>query len=593
MKHKLIMIVLAIIFGFLGFGVLIGIVNNQAQAMTLTPSWLQVGGNGLGDPLNQQIATLEVFGDYIYAGVCHTTLPANTHTTQIWRSRNGVNWEKVDERTLNGPGDMVTFNGRLYAGSWDGYVWSSADGTTWTEDITNGFDGTGQGIARFMVYGGKLYASTWNGTTGTEVWRTSNGTDWEIFIDEGLSNNPQNSAAITSEIFNGYLYMGVVNESLTGGQLWRTNGITTTAIITDGFGITQNQAISSLAMFNHILYAGTYNTQGVQVWKSQNGSDWQKINSGFNNPNTAGENGLEVFRNRLYLTVENDSQGFEVWRTLDGSNWTVIGSFGLGYSSNHSSYWDNGIVVYKEKLYISTINWQLGGQIWQLTAEPYQTYMPCMIRACLTTYLDNFSNPSSGWPISEDSIAKLGYTNGEYQILIKDPQYLVYAYKEFQEKDVQIEVDVRPASHLNGGTGVVFSRSSLGYYLFDVSENWYTLWKRDSIGGQWTMLIDWTQSPALNPGYQTNRIKIVRAGDGISMYGNNQLLATVTDGTYHGTGLGMESEAYNNTPNYDGRFDNLSVYPGCFPPQLLSIPGAQTSLNKMYSMDPGIGGPTP
>ena len=587
MKHRLFLVGMAIIFGFVGVGVLLVVVGSQAQAAAPTPSWLQVGGNGLGDPENKQIATLAVFGDYLYAGAWH--YDGISKTAQIYRTNTGLDWIKVDDRPVDGPADMIAFGGKLYAGSWDGYVWSSQNGLAWTEVITDGFDGSGQGIARFVVYKDELYASTW-GKSGTEVWRTSDGVHWDIFIDNGL-NDAKNSAAIASEVFNGYLYLGVVNDGITGGQVWRTNGITTTAIITNGFGITENQAISSLAMFQHMLYAGTYNLNGVQVWQSSNGITWQKINSSFNNPNTAGVNGLEVYRDRLYLTVENDSNGFEVWRTSNGSNWGVVGSYGLGYTSNHSSYWDNSTVVFKDKLYIGTINWPLGGQVWQMTGEPYQRYLACTLKgftAC-PVYTDDFSDPATGWPQGDDDYATVRYLNGEYQIIVKYDGDLVFAYGDFGSSNFRLEVDVRRAFNQAGAQGLVFNYDDDGFYLFEIdsSQGVYTLWRYDTYGSGWTMLIDWTSSSAILRNQSTNHLKIVRQGTNIFMYANGKLLTTKVDGTHMGTSLGMEAEAFST--NYDVRFDNLTVQTQCLNSAAISRPFSNASSFGIIKMEPRTG----
>lgn len=84
------------------------------------------------------------------------------------------------------------------------------------------------------------------------------------------------------------------------------------------------------------------------------------------------------------------------------------------------------------------------------------------------------------------------------------------------------------------------------------------------------MLIDWARSPAILTGFQSNHLINTLTEDSITLYANNQLLATYSDGTYHGTGLGMISEFFSG--NYNGHFNNLLVYPGCFLSQADSMP---------------------
>jgi hypothetical protein len=49
----------------------------------------------------------------------------------------------------------------------------------------------------------------------------------------------------------------------TGAELWRTDGVTWSPVITGGFGDINNVAISSLAAFNDHLYAGLLNEFAV------------------------------------------------------------------------------------------------------------------------------------------------------------------------------------------------------------------------------------------------------------------------------------------------------------------------------------------
>ena len=387
MQRKLILIGFVVICGVLSAGMLVGLVTHQAQAMPGASTWKQANVDGFGDPDNKQLPSMITFGDYLYTGAWHCCEAGITATAQIWRSSTGVDWEMVDDRLANGAASMLTFKGSIYAGSWDGIVWSSPDGLTWTEVITDGFNGSNQGIARFTVFSDTLYASTWNGETGTEVWRTEDGAVYENFIDAGLDDDPNNEGAIASEVFYGFLYFGVVNDD-TGAQIWRTDGITTTAVITDGFGIAENWAISSLAVFSHSLYAGVYNPLGLQVWRSGNGTDWEQVTSELWDPLTREENGMEVFDGQLYLAVANYTTGMEVWRTSNGTEWEQVGFGGFGDANNNWTYWDNAMTVFNDNLYIAANNWPTGGEIWQLTDETYTTYLPLGFK--------NFSNVETG-----------------------------------------------------------------------------------------------------------------------------------------------------------------------------------------------------
>jgi hypothetical protein len=559
MKTRFLFTLLKVTIAIVIIVLLVGGVTRQAQAVPVGLTWLQVGGDGFGDSGNKQLASLAVFDGYLYAGAWH--LEGDVSTAQIWRTSNGTGWTKVDDRPVNGVGAMIVYKDALYASSWDGYIWRTDNGTDWTEVVTDGFGTPGQGVARFVTFQDTLYASTWNSTTGTEVWQTTNGTEWENFISGGLGTNPNNNGAIASEIFNGYLYLGVANEGGTGAQLWQIDGITATALVTDGFGDVNNLVISALASFHSRLYASTYNEQGVQVWKSENGSDWEKINFDFNNPLTAGMNSLQVFREKLYLTIQNDTTGMEVWRTADGNHWERVASGGFGDAFNHNPYWDNSVTPFMDKLYVATSNWQTGGEIWQMTPEPYQAFLPCIAKTCPPTFRDDFSKSSSGWPIYQDQYVKFAYVSGEYQILVKTAGRTEGVISDFGLNNYQLEVDVRPLTHLDGSPGLVFDFGAQGYYVFMIKTypdyGYYQLMRLDP--GGWHLIIPSAYSSYVNPNYASNHLKVIRNGNSIELYANGHLLASTIDGTYHGTYLGMVSFAYS-TGNYDTRYDNFAVY---------------------------------
>jgi uncharacterized repeat protein (TIGR01451 family) len=191
----------------------------------------------------------------------------------------------------------------------------------------------------------------------------------------------------------------------------------------------------------------------------------------------------------------------------------------------------------------------------------YQIFMPCLFKACVP-FVDDFSDPSSGWLIENYPEYSTAYLNEEYQILVKAENYMAFNWLDFGESDYRVEVDARPAGHLDGSLGLVFGGSDSGFYLFQLSNGGYGMWRieMDIDPWIWTTLIVWTDSPAIHSGSLTNRLKVVRKGASIELYANDQLLATLSDGTYNGSLLGVEAGTV--PANFDGRFDNFVVYTG-------------------------------
>lgn len=347
------------------YGSSVAVVSLLQESVQGSSPWQQLNQDGFGDN-NFQIPAMQEFEGYLYAGTWKNV--DEVISAEIWRTADSSNWEKVDERAHNGCADLVEYDGYLYCGSWDGVVWRSDDGITWQDVVTDGFGDPNNGIARFAVYNNLLYSGTWNGITGTQIWRTNDGTNWTKFGD-GLDPSDIVVGAISTEIFDGYLYWGTGNWE-TGAQLWRTDG-TTLTLMTEG----TSPAISSLAAFDGYLYAGVWDDVSAQVWRSANGSDWTPMVSFSDLGSGIREaNGLEVYDGMLYLVGANPDTGLEVWRTFNGTDWEQVGFVGFGDPSNGMSFWDNAITTFQGKLIISTNNYETGGEVWAYVPNVFEVY---------------------------------------------------------------------------------------------------------------------------------------------------------------------------------------------------------------------------
>ncbi len=219
--------------------------------------------------------------------------------------------------------------------------------------------------------------------------------------------------------------------------------------------------------------------------------------------------------------------------------------------------------------------------------DKYYTYLPCISNPCLPSFSDNFSNPASGWWTESGDDYSMEYLNGEYRITV-NPGWIAWSTLDFGLSDYRVEVDARAAGQLGGGVGLMFGLNNDGFYVFEISNGEYGLWRIASGPWTWTTLVDWTASSAIRGGNQTNRLKVARSGDNITLYANGQLLTTIYDGTYRGTELGMASDAYS--ASFDGRFDNFALYTGsCINAAAPVISQSQAAPVKRSSMGGGPG----
>jgi hypothetical protein len=331
-----------------------------------TPAWEQVNEDGFGDWLNLQLPSLAVFGEYLYAGTWHLNWDVWDTNAQIWRTADGETWEMVYDAPANGAASLIAYKDYIYAGSWaEGRVWRSHNGVDW-EDVPIDLGGSILDTAHFAAYKNALYLSSWNGPAGTEIWKTTDGTQWNRFGDV-QNGNPNNAGAIASAEFKGHLYWGVYNWE-EGAQIWRTDGDTIETIMTGGFGV-PIEVVSSLSRFGDYLYASGWidgETCQTQVWRTKNGMDWELVTS---MAGMGSASALEVIENQLVLVDENDDAGLEAWRTLNGVDWEQIASGGFDDPNNTWSFFENGVTVFRGKLYVATINWWNGGEVWRLCLE--------------------------------------------------------------------------------------------------------------------------------------------------------------------------------------------------------------------------------
>jgi len=296
---------------------------------------------GFGNGQNNGINHLLPFHGKLYAGVRNDYSGAS-----IYRTQDGDNWSAVMTggfpSALNaGVYRFEIFNDQIYAGTavWDydhgAEIWRSPSGDngTWELVVDNGFDSKDNYIFRSSaVYNGTLYFTALN--IDKDTWADTNG--------------------------------GIIIRSSTGAKdSW-------TKVALNGFGDKNNYVISGLVSFNGYLYASTtsFYWEGIQVWRCQscdNQASWEKVvDNGFGNVDNYGISNLIVYNDNLYLAIGNDMSGMEVWssRTGNSGDWAQLASGGFGNSNNASPYYNN-LCVFKDALYIGMENGINGAGIWK------------------------------------------------------------------------------------------------------------------------------------------------------------------------------------------------------------------------------------
>jgi hypothetical protein len=201
-------------------------------------------------------------------------------------------------------------------------IWRSGDGLNWEKVVENGFgDPKNTVVLAFESIGSYLYVGTRNEVTGGELWRSPDGSpgSWEQINADGF-DNADNTAVTSLVYFNGRFFAGTRNW-FTGAEIWQSiNGTDWTRVVNNAFGRGATSGwVDGLIVYHAALYAAVRSYQdGAQVWVSPNGNSWEQINPdgwGDNNiPHTGdGDTALAIVGNELYFGSLNVANGAELW----------------------------------------------------------------------------------------------------------------------------------------------------------------------------------------------------------------------------------------------------------------------------------------
>jgi hypothetical protein len=288
-------------------------------------NWVKAAQDSFGQGITiDHVDSFIVYNGYLYAG---------TDIGQIWRTQDGTLWTQatVTPGATQNITDFSIFGGYLYANQantpGNGQVYRTIDGVNWTNVFTYSAS-QDKYTHDLSVFQGRLYSDvgSYKGNLGAgagAIYSTANGTSWTQSSTDGFGNsNNTDISALTS--FNGYLYAGTFNAT-NGAEIWRTaDGVTWQKVVTGGFGSSNVKVIHKFVVYNNYIYASTEDdTDGGRIYRSSDGINWSLVNvSGFG---VASESqrvrSMFIFQGFLNATTENDDNGhgIEIWRLQTGT----------------------------------------------------------------------------------------------------------------------------------------------------------------------------------------------------------------------------------------------------------------------------------
>ena len=187
-------------------------------------------------------------------------LPPAPGAFEVWRSSDGINWEKVvgqDDAYGNGMG------------------FSLHDPVNLDNDV----------VTSVEVFEENLYLGTGHDYGKTSIWRTNNGTKWEKVLDfyemgERFNYYIWRMQSFHNKLFIGTLNLGdAANPGVTGAQIWFSetgnpnsfyplvlNGFDGKTIsFTNKLNLPKNCGIRSMSVFDDALFVGTASILSMPV----------------------------------------------------------------------------------------------------------------------------------------------------------------------------------------------------------------------------------------------------------------------------------------------------------------------------------------
>lgn len=172
-------------------------------------------------------------------------------------------------------------------------------------------------------------------------------------------------------------------------------------------------------------------------------------------------------------------------------------------------------------------------------------------------YEDNFSDPTSGWPVGQDDSGKTAYQDGAYLIRVDDTQLLLWVTAGYDLRNVLVGVSTRVDTSVGDGDFGLICRyqDSDNFYGLEVSEDGYTsIWKLRR--GKYVPLVQWRKLPPALRGLKTYALEAICLGTSLKLVVNGQVVAEAHDQAFSSGDVGMMVGS-GDTPGFGVLFDNF------------------------------------
>ncbi len=175
-------------------------------------------------------------------------------------------------------------------------------------------------------------------------------------------------------------------------------------------------------------------------------------------------------------------------------------------------------------------------------------------------YEDDFGDSTSGWDDTSDAYTLKRYGNNRYQIEISTSNLVAWGLANRDVADFEIEVEAKLEDGATENSyGLLFRfQDRENFYRFDISGDGYYLLSK-FVNGQWTTLIDWTESEYIDREDAANTLKVAAFGSTISLWVNDHFLASVEDDSLSHGNFGFFASTFGE-PYMWTSYDNLRMW---------------------------------
>jgi len=215
------------------------------------------------------------------------------------------------------------------------------------------------------------------------------------------------------------------------------------------------------------------------------------------------------------------------------------------------------------------------------TPIPTQTVTPTSTPTREYTVMleDDFSDPNSGWSVSEDELTSFAYENGFYSIMLFNKGYATWSTIGDSNEDVRVEVDIRNAELASAAEtyGVIcrVGSNNSDFYLAQLTElGNVQIWFHYND--------DWENLIRRGTGFQVdqleaNHLAFECIGDELTLFVNGELAVQVHDSRLANGEVGFYIQSSSSRPAHV-LFDNFRIS---------HVSAGQVDLNELYTQVAG------